>query len=230
MILSELIYVFKTDYLFECKKRQAKSIFLSDKEIALLLSKVCSEIQKNLGVLELSLPITLIAATDHYALNASVMDVKNVVNSEGIVLQKVTTDFIESSFPQSSTPEYYSILYSSAIPQLWLFPNPDTVDTLTLNYIPNFNLYSPSSIVLGDFGNYGIGAAGVNGFSGNTVFPSQYDNLILLGLMKNFFDDYEAKYLKEKLLMTAKKFNGERFSYNMTGVVDGKHCYKVRAK
>lgn len=219
MILSELIYAFKNDYTLENIKRGTKEIRLLDKQIALMLSKVCSDIQKKFGVIELVKSITVVSGTDKYDLNTSVLEIRSVTNGE-IVLVKKSTDWFNKQVAASGTPIYYTLLFNTVLPQLWFYPKPSTDDTITVNYIPNYNLYSPAQATAGDFGNFGIGDSGtVTGFSGNTVFPTKYDTLILLGLMKQMFEGMEGDYLKESVLLRAKQFNGEKLDYNMNGVI-----------
>jgi hypothetical protein len=183
----------------------------------MVLSKSVSEIQKNFGVIEVLLPIPILANTDKYDLTASVMKIKNVV-SGGIKLIEKSTKWMEEQIVVSGTPQYYSILYQSSIPKLWIYPKPTDAGTLTVNYIPNFNLYSPSSTSKGDFGDFGIAHANV--YDGDTVFPTQYDNLILLGMMKQFFPDKEVDYKKERIVLFSRQSNGESLNkYKMDGVI-----------
>ena len=83
MILSELVDAFKEHYKLECFKRNTGEKDFPEKFLALILSEVCSDIQKSFGVLECSLPIILVSGSDEYGLNTSVMTVKNVVMTSG---------------------------------------------------------------------------------------------------------------------------------------------------
>jgi hypothetical protein len=217
MLLSELIDTFLTDYKFECVKRDVRQIELPPKYLVMILSKSVSEIQKNFGVIETSLPISILANTDKYDLTASVMKIKNVVSGEVRLVEK-STKWMEEQIIVSGTPQYYSSLYQSGTPKLWIYPKPIDMGTLIVNHVSNFNLYSPSSTSKGDFGDYGI--TNSQDYYGNTVFPTQYDTLILLGMMKQFFKDVETDYLKEKIVSMAKQVNGESLNkYKMNGVI-----------
>jgi hypothetical protein len=238
MIIGELVDVFKRRYQLECLKRRVSEIILNEKLIVLLLSETVGDIQKSFGVLEVSLPISLIAGTDKYNLSASIMTVKTVMFGDNRLIEK-STAWMECQIALSSTPNYYSILYLNAIPKIWIYPNPVSAGILTINYNPNFNFYSPSSIqietgklavddadefasddgggtpvyVPGDFGSFFNGV-----YTGNTVFPTQYDKLILLGMLKQLFKELEEDYLKESILLRAKQFNGGKLNvYKMDG-------------
>ncbi len=225
MLLSELIYIFKNDYSLECLKRGVKEIHLIDKQIAIMLSKVCSNIQKKFGVFEQNEQITLIPGTDKYNLTQSFMEIKNISywyqgdSASTRTLVQKSTDVLENQPALNGIPEIYTILFQTAVPQIWLYPNPTVADVIDLNYKLNFNLYSASQATVGDFGDYGITA---NGFSGNTVFPTMFDNLLLLGLMKQMFKDMELDYKQEAITLLGRQFNGQSLKeYNMSGVVKG---------
>ncbi len=231
MLLSELIYVFKNDYSLECLKRGTKEIHLFDKQIALMLSKTCSNIQKKFGVIEQNEQITLIAGTDKYSLTQSFMSIKNIEYwyqgnsaSTKVLIQRPVNE-IEKQSALNGIPEIFTMLFNSSIPQIWLYPNPTVADTINVNYKLNFNLYSPSQVTTGDFGDYGITG---NGFSGNTVFPTLFDNLLLLGLMKQMFKDMETDYRQEAIILLGKLTNGQSMKdYNMQGVVEGGKNLKI---
>lgn len=212
MILSELIKAFEAKHVLESMKRGAKEQFFPAKQLALMLSETCSDIQKSFGIIEVTEDVSITSGTDKYNLNQSVMTIKNVVLGES--LTEKSTEWFQKQLDASGTPQYYTILFESAIPIIWLYPNPSTDDTLTISYKSNFNFYSPSGSSPQDFG-----AFDGSDFSGNTVFPSIYDKLIILGMMKQIFPDMEAQYMQESMLLRAKQFNGEAIKYNMDGVI-----------
>ncbi len=132
-------------------------------------------------------------------------------------LTEKPTSWMQTRIAANGCPAHYSLLYSSATPLLWIYPNPINVGSLVINYNPNFNLYSPSSVNAGDFGLF------LNGvWSGNTTLPTQYDKLILYGMLQKMFPDkakggtdFEKEYLKELSLLRVKQFSGERITYKM---------------
>jgi hypothetical protein len=188
-----------------------------------MLSETCSDIQKSLGVIETSLSIPIVAGTDKYVLNASVMTVKDVMIGCQRLIEK-STAWMETRTALSCSPAHYSILYSSAIPQIWIYGNPVIADTMVVGFESNFNFYSPSSTSAGDFGSF------LNStYTGNTCFPTQYDKLILLGMLKQMFPEIAVEYSKEELLLMSKQFNGETFTkYNMTGIINKGRSFKIR--
>jgi len=219
MILSELIDAFRTDLFLQSTLRQSKEIILIDKQIALMLSKTCSEIQKKFGVIELTMSVPIVIGTNQYALTSSMMNIKQVMPGQNCVrgLVKKSTDWFDKQIAANGNPEFYTVLYSSAIPQLWIYPTPIIADTLTVSYKPNFNLYSPSNnSTTQDFGSYLS-----TGFTGDTVFPTQYDNLLLLGMMKQVYPDMQADYTKEAIVLLSKQFSGEKLDYRMDVFSDG---------
>jgi hypothetical protein len=217
MLLSEFVDLFRERYKLECFKRNVPPQLMTDPFITILLSKAVSDTQKQLSVIEVSQSITLIVSTAKYNLNSSLMTVKNVTLSK-IPLEQVSAKWIQEQIEVSGTPAKFAILYESAIPQLYLYPTPSSVGIITVNYKPNFNFYSPSSTTIGDFGDFRITTA--EGFHGNTVFPTQYDELTLLGMLKQLFNDIEQEYRKEKFLLMAKQISGVGLNkYNMDGVI-----------
>ena len=222
MLLSEAIDLFKRRYSLECLKRRVTEIVLGEKDIVTMLSETCSDIQKSLGVIETSLSIPIVAGTDKYVLNASVMTVKDVMIGCQRLIEK-STAWMETRTALSCSPAHYSILYSSAIPQIWIYGNPVIADTMVVGFESNFNFYSPSQVTAGDFGSF-LNSA----YTGNTCFPTQYDKLILLGMLKQLFKDMEEDYLKESILLRAKQFNGRKFGYSMDGVVSEGGSFRVR--
>lgn len=219
MILQELIDAFRADIFLQSKLRQQPEITLLDKQIALMLSKTCSEIQRKFGIIELSMPISAIVGTSQYALTSSVMNIKEVMPGKNCFRELIekSTAWFDKRIAVSGNPEFYTVLYSSAIPQLWIYPTPIIADTLTVSYKPNFNLYSPSNnSTTQDFGSYLS-----TGFTGDTVFPTQYDNLLLLGMMKQVYPDMQADYTKEAIVLLSKQFSGEKLDYRMDVFSDG---------
>lgn len=217
MLLKELIDAFKEKYKFECFKRNVPEKIINEKFIVLLFSEVVSDIQKNFGVIQTSQSISVVSGTDKYDLTTSTMTIKDTMLGDTKLVEK-SSAWMEQQTPLSATPSYYSLIYLSNKPKIWLYPNPVTADTLVVNYVANFNLYSPSSITAGDFGDFSIAHA--NQYTGDTVFPTQYDKLLILGMLKQIFKDIEEDYSKEKMILKARQFNGESLSkYNMTGVI-----------
>ena len=223
MKLNELVDDFLAYYKLECLKRKEVQIDLQPRLVTLMLSEVCSDIQKTFGAVEVLLSIPIVQGTDQYALNASVMTVKNVMIGTSPLIVK-STDWMQSQQAENGLPSYYSIIYPNAIPKLWVYPNPVNADTIVINYNPDFNLYSPSSITAGDFGNF------LNDqWSGNTTLPTQYDKLLLYGMLKKMFPEFEVEHSKEELLLMSKQFNGETFEkYKMTGVIKKGISLKIR--
>lgn len=232
MILSELVFAFKNDYMLECIKRGVEQIELLDKQVALMLSKVCSDIQKKFGVIQLEVDVTTVIGTSKYLLTADFLSIDNVClyyNTDNKIDLTLKSDgWMRGQDALSGMPLYYSTRIESAIPFIEFYPVPSEIYTVKVYYKPNFKLYSPSSTTVGDFGNYGLTNQQTlpypqieygGGFTGNTVFPSIYDNLIILGLMKQMFKEYEEDYIKESILLRAKQFNGEKLDYNMPGVI-----------
>jgi hypothetical protein len=78
MKLNELVDDFLAYYKLECLRRGVTQIDLHPRLVTLMLSEVCSDIQKTFGVVESSTIINLISGTDKYTLNSSVMTVKDV--------------------------------------------------------------------------------------------------------------------------------------------------------
>jgi len=220
MLLNELVDSFVTKYKMQCLLRSIPQIVLTQNFLALILAEAASDIQKLFGAIELTMPVDLIVGTDKYDLSQSVIDIKNVSSGvNGFILIRKSSDWIEkqsaitSGLDNISTPLHYSMLYPAAIPQLLLYPAPTVADTLTVNYTPNFNLFSPSVVTTQDFGLFDGKA-----FSLNTVFPTQYDKLLLLGMMKQIFKDFEGDYQKEEALLKVLQFNGEKFDYHYDGI------------
>ncbi|MFA5715244.1 MAG: hypothetical protein WC998_05870 [Candidatus Paceibacterota bacterium] len=216
MLLQELVDAFKKKYQLECFKLSIKPMLIGDKLTALMLSEVVGDIQKTFGVMQLSLSKDIVVGTDKYDLTSSVMEIENVKIGTTTLVKK-SVEWLQEQNAQSGNPVYYTLINQNAIPQIWLYPNPNSADNgMIIYYKPNSNYYSPSSTEAGDFGDYGI--AGTE-FSGNTVFPAQYDKLMLLGLVKQLFarqqnQDIHINYEKEKSLLLVKQFNGEKFDYD----------------
>jgi hypothetical protein len=213
MLLLEHVDAFKRKYKFECLKRNTayRPDLLDDPFLALLLSEIVGDIQKTFGVIQLSTTIPVVIGTDKYNLSSSAMEIENAVIGT-TTLTKKTPDWMQKRISQNGSPEFYTLLYQSAIPQIWVYPNPSaTTDSLIVYYKPNFNFYSPSSTAAGDFGDFYITN---QTFAGNTVFPTQYDKLMMLGFLKQIFPDIQAEYEKEKSLLLVKQFNGEKFDYD----------------
>jgi hypothetical protein len=223
MILSEIVDLFKRRYSLECLKRRVTEIVLGERDVVTMLSETCGDIQKAFGVIETSLSIPIIAGTDKYDLNASIMTVKDVM----IGCEKLTeksTAWMQSRVALNCSPGHYTILYSSAIPKIWIYGNPIIASTMVVSFQSNFNFYSPSQVTAGDFGSF-LNSA----YTGNTCFPTQYDKLILLGMLKQMFPEIAVEYSKEELLLMSKQFNGESFTkYSMDGVINKGRSFKIR--
>jgi hypothetical protein len=223
MILAEIVDLFKRRYSLECLKRRVTEIVLGEGDVVTMLSETCGDIQKAFGVIETSMSIPIIAGTDKYDLNAAIMTVKDVM----IGCEKLTeksTAWMQSRVALNCSPGHYTILYSSAIPKIWVYGNPIIASTMVVNFQSNFNFYSPSSTVAGDFGSF-LNSA----YTGNTSFPTQYDKLILLGMLKWLFKDMEEDYLKESMLLLSKQYNGETFTkYSMEGCINKGISLKIR--
>ena len=212
MLLSELIKAFEAKHVLEAAKRGVKEKFFPEKQLALMLSEVCSDIQKSFGIIEVSTDISVVSGTDKYNLSRSFMTIKNAQFGNNTLDEK-STEWFQKQVAASGTPEYYTILFESAIPQIWLYPNPGNDETLTVSYKSNFNFYSPTGGSSQDFGTFDG-----DDFTGNTVFPTMFDKLIILGMMKQIFPDMEREYRNESMLLRAKQFNGVGLHYNMDGV------------
>jgi hypothetical protein len=210
MLLNELIDTFKADYARECVIRKVLEIRLVDKEIGSMLSKVISDLQMRLDIIEASTTITSIAGTATYALPSVVMEVK-VVKYVNVPLIKKSTQELEGCVAYQGQPSAYSMLYSGAIPQLFL-SNPPLAsgDIISINYVPNFSLFSPSNVGSQDFGTYN-GSAFIN----NTVLPPQYDNVLLIGMMMQIFKDMKQYYEEAVSMLRVKQFNGVKFTYSL---------------
>ena len=91
-----------------------------------------------------------------------------------------------------------------------MFPTPDISETdviyLQANY--NFGLYSPNAGNSQDFGVFDGST-----FSGNLTLPQQYENAIILGMMKQMFKDIEGGYERELHLLKVLQYSGEKFEY-----------------
>lgn len=210
MKTSELVDLFRADYSMQCALRGAKEINMPNRYIAAMISKTVSDIQKNLGVIEASDTITTIAGTATYSISSSFMDVQVVTYSE-LPIEKKSVKWIEEQYPQEGLPQYYAIQYTSSSAKLYLYPTPaSSGDSVIVTSKYNYNLYSPSGSTSQDFGSFD----GTK-FSGNTVFPTQYDMALLLGMMKQVFKDVEIDYEKEISLLRVKQYRGEKFTYNL---------------
>ena len=209
MILSEIIFAFEADYKFECFKRDVKEIIINAKFKALMLSKIVSDIQKRLGVIELTATYNSIAGSSAYSISSKLINPK-VVKFGDYVLEKTTTEWIKKQTIQTGQPYKYAILQEGATANLYLFPVPDIAGTdnifLQANY--NFGLYSPNAGSSHDFG-----AFDGSDFSGNLTLPQQYEQAILLGMMKQIFKEFEVDYEKEMNLLKVIQYNGEGFEY-----------------
>lgn len=211
MTLNSLIYAFKNDYEIQCLLREIKPIPFRFKQIAMFLSKVVSDVQKRFGVIEASFTATSVNGSASYSISASFMEPK-VVLFDSIPLEKKSMRWIKEQYAQSGTPMYYAIQYTDRTAKLYLYPTPDSDDldiVIQCNY--NYNLYDPTDST-NDFGTFD----GTT-FSSNTVLPTQYDNVLLLGMLNQIFPDYKLKYEEECSLLRVKQYNGEKFTYDFGG-------------
>ena len=210
MYQSELISAFKADYEIECIKRGMPEINLKSKYLALMLSKAVQDLQKKLGVIEASDTKSSISGTSEYSISASFMNPK-VVKYTDYELIKATTEWIEKQYPQNGTPQYYAIKFEDRTAKLLLYPTPSvSSDTILITSNYAYALYSPSGATAQDFGSFDGST-----FSGNTVFPTQYDQALLLGMMKQMFKDIQADYDKEWHLLRVKQYTGQKFTYEL---------------
>lgn len=212
MKLNDLIYAFKNDYELQCEFRGIKPIALRHKQLALILSKIVSDLQKKLGVIEASYTASSINGTASYSISASFMTPQTILY-DGYPLKKKSMQWIKEQYAQSGSPMYYAIQYTDRTAKLYLYPTPDTSgdDNIVIQCKYNYNLYSPSDSSQ-DFGTFTSGA-----FSSDTVLPSQYDQALLLGMMKEIFPDYKPQYLEEVSLLRVKQYNGEGLTYDFGG-------------
>lgn len=209
MILSELIYAFEAQYKLECLKREVKEIMINAKMKALMLSTTVSDIQKRLGVIEATATYDSVAGTSAYSISSKFINPK-VVKYGDTVLTKTTTEWIKKQPTQTGAPYKYAILQEGATANLYLFPIPDSAGTDNILLQGNFNLglYSPNAGSSQDFGVF-------NGstFSGNLTLPVQYEQAILLGMMKQMFKDIQPEYDREMNMLKVLQYNGESFEY-----------------
>lgn len=211
MLLKDLVDIFLSDYQLECLKRKEAEIKFKPKQLALMVSKVVSDIQKRLGVIENDVTLFSVKNTNVYNLNISFMDIKSVLYSSQL-LDKISADELQGYPRMDFYPNKYAIRYlANQVIQLLVYPYPMADgDTITIRCHYNFNLFSPQDTTQQDFGTYD----GVN-FSGYTPFPTQYDTALLLGMMKQIFKDIETDYEREMSLLRVKQYNGEKFTYSL---------------
>jgi hypothetical protein len=215
MNTEELVYAFKNDYEIECLKRDTRQIRLVDRQYALMLSKTVSDLQKRLGVIEASTSITSLRAISTYNISAAFMNPKVVkYGSDTAILEKKSTEWIDKQTSQSGTPIFYAIKYTSGTAALYLYPTPDkSGDTIIVTSNLNYGLYSPSAST------HNFGTFDGNTFSGNLVFPDQYEQALLKGMMKELFPklkhpDIHGDYEAEIELLKVLQYNGEKFEYH----------------
>ena len=209
MILSEIIYAFEVDYKLECLKRDVREIGINAKMKALMLSKVVSDIQKRLGVIEATATYDSVAGSATYSISSRLINPK-VVKYGDAVLEKTTTEWIKRQPAQTGLPYKYAILQEGATANLYLYPIPDSDGTDNILLQGNFNLglYSPDAGSSQDFGVFDGST-----FSGNLTLPQQYEQAILLGMMKQMFRDFEPDYEREMNMLKVLQYNGESFEY-----------------
>ena len=82
-------------------------------------------------------------------------------------LTEKSTAWMQSRVALNCSPGHYTILYSSAIPKIWIYGNPIIASTMVVSFQSNFNFYSPSQVTAGDFGSF-LNSA----YTGNTCFPT----------------------------------------------------------
>ena len=212
MKLNDLIYAFKNDYELQAELRGVKPIVLRHRQLALILSKIVSDLQKKLGVIEASYTSSSVSGTASYSISASFMNAGAVLY-DSIPLKKKSMQWIKEQYSFSGTPMYYAIQYTDRTAKLYLYPTPDSDgdDNIVVQCKYNYNLYSPSDTTQ-DFGTFTSGA-----FSSDTILPSQYDQALLLGMMKEIFPDYDIRYREECSLLRVKQYNGEKFTYDFGG-------------
>lgn len=209
MLLAELVDAFKVDYKFECLKRDTKEIYLTDKYLALMLSKTVSDLQKRLGIIEVSSTLTSTNGTQAYSISSSFMNPKAVLY-DSYPLEKKSTQWIKEQYAQTGTPTCYAIQYEDRTAKLFLYPTPNSSETILLTGNYNYQLYSPSGGSTQDFGVFDG-----TSFSSNTVLPTQYDAAMLLGMMKQIFKDVGQDYDREISLLRVRQYNGEKFTYEL---------------
>lgn len=210
MLLNELIDNFIADYKFECLKRNLTQVEFPQKYLASMLAKTVSNLQKRFGIIEASTTIDSVAGTNLYNVSSSLLTPQKVTYAK-YELEKTSAGWIESQYPQSARPTKYAIQIKSSMSQLYLFPTPiSNGDSIIITSKMDFKLFSPSVNTIQDFGTF-------NGsvFTGNTVFPTQYDQAILLGMISQIFKDLIPEYEQECSLLRVRQFNGEKFSYKM---------------
>ena len=208
MKLSELIYAFESDYDLECLKRGMQKIDLNPKYKALMVSRIVSDLQKRLGVIEAAISLTSVGTSAAYDISQSFMTPK-VVTYGGIPLEKTSVEWIEKQYATTGQPYKYAIKYGSSTPQLYLYPTPNSSgDAIVLTSEYNYNLYSPSGSSTQDFGTFDGSA-----FTGNTILPTQYDQALILGMLKQIFRDLENDYDREINLLKVKQYTGLPFTY-----------------
>lgn len=199
MDISGLIEVFKAKYKIECFRRQVPENSISNKLMILMFSESVGDIQKIFGVLETQMIRGFRTGVGKYSLNSSLMTVKNVVIG-GMPLRMRSTDWMEKQISVNGMPTDYAIVYTKSMPSILLYPIPTSADNMVINGVFNFDFADPT----GD----------PNDADYDEVFPSQYDKLIVLGMMKQLYKDLEPDYQREKTLLYSLQYNGEKFDYD----------------
>ena len=218
MIFEELLYVFRNDLEIEYLKRNVKEpnkIRLNQKQLKLIFTKVASDLQKEFKIIESSQTIATVAGEATYALTRDFMTRKEAYYDDK-KLDYTTMEKINDGITAASYPTKYGIKWVNSYPYIVVNPTPSEVKNIVVKYYADIKLYSI---------NDGIDDKAADP-SDDTLYmkiPTMYDQAILLGMMKEFFDDRMPLYEKEKLrLKSMGNIELTLNEYNMTGIPDGK--------
>lgn len=223
MTIVQLRDHFIARYKLECLKKGIKEIDLTHqgKIVAVMMYDAISEIQSKTSIIEGSLSIPLVVGATQYELEWD-YGIIRVVSCNGAILCKKTLEWITKQNDLGVTgdnPEYYAInavkdIYAGTQFNITLFPAPSIVTNLVISYTNDAKVFNT------EFDD--------DAYSTNyTMLPSMYDKAILFHMVDSMFGDNKPNFDRELTRLIAKQFNGEKFSYKMTGVINEKCSLKT---
>lgn len=219
MIFEEILYVFRNDLEIEYLKRnipEPNKIRFNQKQVKLFFTKAASDLQKEFQIIETTKEITSVAGEASYALDREFMDKISAYYDTKELIYKPMKN-IYDGITSAASPIYYGIRWVNSYPYVVL--NPAPAEAGKTIYVKSYNDIKLYSI------NDGIDDKAADP-SDDTLYmkiPTMYDQAILLGMMKEIFEDKIPAYEAEKLRLKSKGNIEEGLNvYNMTGVPDGK--------
>lgn len=207
MTYKEAIYRFRTLYRINALRSDGKELKLDDNEILMLLSIPYATICNNEKLVEGYKLIRLTTGdfdidmgSGSGQLPLDFLDVKVIKFAEGYStetnLEKWSISEIPSGERESGTPSKYAVFYANGNKVLYLDKKPADTFTSTNGYSLTLYYYKKiftfSGIAENTFSDLDYNATG---FGGSFLCESIFDDVIILGALREFFPDKTDEYL-----------------------------------